>query len=144
MLRDGRVIGVAGCVDPKLAAELGLTGDVYVAELELVALAERALPKAGELSRYPSIRRDIAIVVEKSIEFARLERIVRETLGQLLRDFVLFDEFAGKGLPENARSLAMGLILQDASRTLADVDADSAVQSVLNALERETGAKLRG
>lgn len=144
VLRDGRVIGVAGCVDPKLAAELGLTGDVYVAELELVALAERALPKAGELSRYPSIRRDIAIVVEKSIEFARLERIVRETLGQLLRDFVLFDEFAGKGLPENARSLAMGLILQDASRTLADVDADSAVQSVLNALERETGAKLRG
>ena len=113
-------------------------------ELELAALAERALPRAVEQSRYPSIRRDIAIVVEKSIEFARLEGIVRETLGLLLRDFVLFDEFAGKGLPENTRSLAMGLILQDASRTLADVDADSAVQSVLNALERETGAKLRG
>ncbi len=144
VLRDGRVIGVVGCVDPKLAADLGVTGDVYLAELELAALAERALPRAVEQSRYPSIRRDIAIVVEKSIEFARLEGIVRETLGLLLRDFVLFDEFAGKGLPENTRSLAMGLILQDASRTLADVDADSAVQSVLTALERETGARLRG
>jgi phenylalanyl-tRNA synthetase beta chain len=144
VLRNGRVIGVAGCLDPKLAGDLGLTGDVYVAELELATLAERALPRAGEQSRFPSIRRDIAIVVEKSIEFARLEGIVRVTLGPLLRDFVLFDEFAGKGLPENTRSLAMGLILQDASRTLADVDADAAVQSVLTALERDTGAKLRG
>lgn len=144
VLRNGRVVGVVGCLDPKLAGDLGLTGDVYVAELELAALAERALPRAGEQSRFPSIRRDIAIVVEKSIEFARLEGIVRVTLGPLLRDFVLFDEFAGKGLPENTRSLAMGLILQDASRTLADVDADAAVQSVLTALERETGARLRG
>ncbi len=144
VLRNERVVGVVGCLDPKLAGDLGLTGDVYVAELELAALSERALPRAGEQSRFPSIRRDIAIVVEKSIEFARLEGIVRVTLGPLLRDFVLFDEFAGKGLPENTRSLAMGLILQDASRTLADVDADAAVLSVLTALERETGARLRG
>jgi phenylalanyl-tRNA synthetase beta chain len=144
VLRNGRVIGVLGCLDPKLAADLGLTGDIYVAELELGALSERALPRAAEQSRFPSLRRDIAIVVEKSIEFARLEHIVRATLGPLLREFVLFDEFAGKGLPENTRSLAMGLILQEASRTLADVDADFAVQSVLTALERETGARLRG
>ena len=144
VLREGRVVGFAGCLDPRLAAELGLPGDVYVAELELAALAARELPRAMELSRFPSLRRDIAIVVEKSIEFERLERIVRETLGPLLREFLLFDEFAGKGLPENTRSLAMGLILQEASRTLADVDADSAVQSVVAALERETGARLRG
>jgi phenylalanyl-tRNA synthetase beta chain len=144
VLREGRVVGVIGCLDPKLANELGVVGDVYVAELELAALSERALPRAGELSRFPSIRRDIAIVVEKAIEFGQIEGIVRKTLGPLLREFVLFDEFAGKGLPESARSLAMGLILQEASRTLADVDADSAVQSVLAALERETGARLRG
>ncbi len=144
LLREGRVVGFAGCLDPRLAGELGLAGDVYVAELELAALSARDLPRARDLSRYPSLRRDIAIVVEKSIEFARLEDIVRETLGPLLREFVLFDEFAGKGLPENTRSLAMGLILQEASRTLADVDADSAVQSVLAALEGKTGARLRG
>ncbi|MBK7145790.1 MAG: phenylalanine--tRNA ligase subunit beta [Xanthomonadales bacterium] len=144
LLREGHVVGFAGCLDPRLAGKLGLAGDVYVAELELVALSARLLPRATELSRYPSLRRDIAIVVEKTIEFARLEDIVRETLGPLLREFVLFDEFAGKGLPENTRSLAMGLILQEASRTLADVDADSAVQSVLAALEQKTGAKLRG
>ena len=144
VLRDGQVIGVLGCLDPKLAADLGLVGDVYVAELDLAGLSARALPRAAEQSRFPSIRRDIAIVVEKSIEFGQIEGIVRKSLGPLLRDFVLFDEFAGKGLPENTRSLAMGLILQEASRTLADVDADSAVQSVLGALERETGARLRG
>lgn len=144
VLRNERVVGVVGCLDPKLAGDLGLTGDVYVAELELAALSERALPRAGEQSRFPSIRRDIAIVVEKSIEFARLEGIVRVTLGPLLRDFVLFDEFAGKGLPENTRSLAMGLILQDASRTLTDLDADGAVAAALAALDRDCGAKLRG
>ncbi len=144
VLRDDRVIGVAGCLDPRLAADLGLVGDVYVAEIELAALAARGLPRAGEQSRFPSIRRDIAIVVGKSVPFGRIEAVVRATLGPLLRDFLLFDEFTGQGLSENTRSLAMGLILQEASRTLADVDADFAVQSVLEALERETGARLRG
>ncbi|MCC6562498.1 MAG: phenylalanine--tRNA ligase subunit beta, partial [Xanthomonadales bacterium] len=80
LLREGHVVGFAGCLDPRLAGELGLAGDVYVAELELAALTARDLPRAGDLSRYPSLRRDIAIVVEKTIEFARLEDIVRETL----------------------------------------------------------------
>ena len=144
VLRNGERIGIVGCLDPQLAADLGLVGDVYVAELELSGLAARALPRAGELSRFPSIRRDLAIVVDKAVEFGRIEAVVRRTLAGLLRDFVLFDEFAGVGLPENTRSLAMGLILQDASRTLADVDADSAIQAVLGALELEVGARLRG
>lgn len=142
--RHGRCIGFLGCLDPKLAGELDLGGDVYVAELELAGLAARQLPRAGTQSRFPSIRRDIAIVVEKSIEFARLEDIVRKTLGPLLRELVLFDEFAGKGLPDGTRSLAMGLILQEGSRTLADADGDAAVQAALAALDREVGAKLRG
>jgi phenylalanyl-tRNA synthetase beta chain len=114
-----------------------------VAELDLARLEARAVAKAGELSRFPSVRRDIAVLVAEDLPWARLEASLRAALGPLLREVRVFDRYAGQGLETGVKSLAMGLILQDVSRTLTDRDAEQAVQSALAALERDCGARLR-
>jgi phenylalanyl-tRNA synthetase beta chain len=107
-------------------------------------LADRQVPRAGELSRFPQVRRDLAVVVAEEVPWARLEASLRAALGGLLREVRVFDRYVGPGLEAGFKSLAMGLILQDASRTLTDLDADGAVAAALAALDRDCGAKLRG
>lgn len=141
--RDGREIGWIGHLHPGLARALDLDGEVVGFELDLEPLAERTVPRAGELSRYPSVRRDIALVVPESTPWAALETSLQTALGPLLREVRLFDRYVGPGLDEGSKSLAMGLILQDVSRTLTDRDADQAVATALEALARDCGARLR-
>ncbi len=141
--RDGREIGWVGHLHPALAKVLDLDGEVVGFELDLEPLAERAVPRAGELSRYPSVRRDIALVVPESTPWAALETSLQAALGPLLREVRLFDRYVGPGLDGGSKSLAMGLILQDVSRTLTDRDADQAVATALEALARDCGARLR-
>ena len=140
---DGEALGVVGHLHPALAKALDLDSEVVVAEVDLAHLEARAVPKAGELSRFPSVRRDLAVVVSEDLPWGRLEASLRAALGGLLREVAVFDRYAGKGLETGVKSLAMGLILQDVSRTLTDRDADQAVQAALAALERDCGARLR-
>ncbi|MGL6289877.1 MAG: phenylalanine--tRNA ligase subunit beta [Silanimonas sp.] len=140
---DGETIGFVGHLHPALVKALDLDGEVVVAELDLARLEARAVPKAGELSRFPAVRRDIAVLVAEDRPWAQLEASLRGALGPLLREVTVFDRYAGKGLETGVKSLAMGLILQDVSRTLTDRDAEQAVQSALAALERDCGARLR-
>jgi phenylalanyl-tRNA synthetase beta chain len=140
---DGVVVGHVGALHPRLARALDLPGDVYAFECRLDALTARGLPRAAELSRQPAVRRDLAVVVADAVAWSRIRAIVAEAAGVLLRELVLFDEYRGKGLPDGHRSLAMGLILQDDSRTLVDEDADRVVASVVAALARDADAVLR-
>ncbi len=142
--RDGRRIGWVGHLHPRLAKALDLDGEVVGFELELDALVARALPAAGDLSRFPSVRRDLALVVPESTPWAELEACLRRTLGELLHSVVLFDQYRGPGLETGTKSLAMGLILQDVYRTLTDWDADQAVSEAVAELATECGARLRG
>jgi phenylalanyl-tRNA synthetase beta chain len=141
--RDGAMIGWVGHLHPGLAKALDLDGEVVGFELDLAAVAGRAVPRAGELSRFPSVRRDIALVVPESTPWAALEASLQAVLGGLLREVRLFDRYVGPGLESGSKSLAMGLILQDVSRTLTDRDADQAVATALEALARDCGARLR-
>jgi phenylalanyl-tRNA synthetase beta chain len=141
--RDGREIGWVGHLHPGLVRALDLEGEVVGFELDLEPLAERSVPRAGELSRYPSVRRDIALVVPETTPWAALEASLHAALGPLLREVRLFDRYVGPGLDSGSKSLAMGLILQDVSRTLTDRDADQAVATALEALARDCGARLR-
>ncbi|ODS63485.1 MAG: phenylalanine--tRNA ligase subunit beta [Arenimonas sp. SCN 70-307] len=141
--RDGRRIGWVGHLHPRLARALDLDGEVVGFELDLEPLATRAVPRARELSRFPSVRRDIALVVPESTPWAALQASLKAALGPLLREVVLFDRYVGPGLESGSKSLAMGLILQDVSRTLTDRDADQAVATALGALDRDCGARLR-
>jgi phenylalanyl-tRNA synthetase beta chain len=141
--RDGQRIGWVGHLHPGLAKSLDLDGEVLGFELDLAALAGRAVPRASELSRYPSVRRDIALVVSDATPWAALQASLQTALGPLLREVRLFDRYVGPGLDTGSKSLAMGLILQDVSRTLTDRDADQAVATALEALAKDCGARLR-
>lgn len=142
--RGEALVGLLGCLDPRLAQALEVDGDTWVFDLDLAAIAARRLPRASELSRFPSLRRDLAVLVERTVPFARLRAVIAAELGDLLRDCLLFDEFVGPSLPSGTRSLAIGLILQDSSRTLTDLEVERALAGVIDALARETGARLRG
>lgn len=142
--RDGAVVGHVGALHPQLQKRLDLDADVYVFELDLDAVAPRPVPSAEEVSRYPSLRRDIAVVVPESVSWAQIRATVREAVGIELNEVVLFDRYVGHNLGTGMKSLAMGLILQDRYRTLTDQDADLCVTRAVAALERGCNATLRG
>jgi phenylalanyl-tRNA synthetase beta chain len=142
--RDGVRLGWLGQLHPRLQQALGLDVEVVAFELDLEPLLVRPVPKAQPLSRYPSVRRDLAFVVAEDVSWAALRTTVKAAAGVFLRDLVLFDRYVGKGVETGFKSLAMGLILQDEARTLTDRDVDAVVADVMAALQREHGAVIRG
>ncbi|HEX7814670.1 phenylalanine--tRNA ligase subunit beta [Dyella sp.] len=141
---DGQTAGYFGAVHPQVAKALDLGPDVHVLELALEPLLSRRLPSAVPVPRFPSVRRDIAVDVPDDVTWAMVEKAVREALGDRLKELTLFDRYSGKGVEAGRKSLAMGLILQDASRTLTDNDADQCVGDAVSALETACKARLRG
>ncbi|MET0717881.1 MAG: phenylalanine--tRNA ligase subunit beta, partial [Pseudoxanthomonas sp.] len=144
VFREGQRIGWIGQLHPRLQRALELDGEVIGFELDLAPLTLRVLPKAGELSRYPSVRRDLAFVVADEVPWQAISDTVRSAVGPLLRDLLLFDRYVGPGVESGQKSLAMGLILQDNSRTLTDRDVEDVVAGVVAAIERGHGARIRG
>ncbi|HEY9132473.1 MAG TPA: phenylalanine--tRNA ligase subunit beta [Dyella sp.] len=141
---DGATVGYLGAVHPRLVKALDLGSDVHVMELALEPLLNRRLPAARPVPRFPSVRRDIAVDLPEDVSWSQVEQVVRASLGERLTSLVLFDRYSGKGVEIGRKSLAMGLILQDASRTLTDIDADQCVGDAVSALENSCRAKLRG
>ena len=143
VFRDGLALGWIGQVHPRLQRDLGLDATVVAFELDLEPLRQRALPKAQPLSRYPSVRRDLAFVVGEQVPWAAVEATVKAAAGGFLRELRLFDRYAGKGVETGFKSFAMGLILQEESRTLTDRDVDQVVADVTAALQRAHDARIR-
>jgi len=141
--REGREIGWIGHLHPGLVRSLDLSGEVLAFELDVEPLAARAVPRAGEISRFPSVRRDLALVVPEATPWSDLQACLERALAGRLQDVVLFDEYRGPGLETGTKSLAMGLILQEVSRTLTDSEADEAVSGALAALGRDCQARIR-
>lgn len=144
VLVDGQVVGVIGALHPRLNKVLDLPGDVFAFELDLSALPERVLPKATAVSRFPSVRRDLALLVPESVSWGEIEQCVRATLGTRLHALTVFDQYRGAGLQPGTKSLAMGLILHDISRTLHDVEVEQSISELLEALGKDCRAVLRG
>ena len=144
VLRDGRPIGWLGELHPRLLRELGLDQPVVAFELDLEPLLARPLPKAGDVSRFPSVRRDLAIVVPEAVAWSAVAGTIRRAAGPALRELRLFDRYVGKGVESGFKSLAMALILQEESRTLTDRDVDAVVAAVMSALQQDHGAVIRG
>ncbi|QDI03689.1 phenylalanine--tRNA ligase subunit beta [Xanthomonas cerealis pv. cerealis] len=142
--RDGARIGWIGQLHPRLLQALQIDVEVLGFELDLAPLAARALPRAVDLSRFPSVRRDLAFLVPEAVAWSALASSVRGAVGPLLREVVLFDRYVGPGVEAGFKSLAMGLILQDNSRTLTDRDVDAVVADAVAALAREHDARIRG
>lgn len=137
-------LGWIGQLHPRLQRALDLDGEAFAFELDLAPLLRRAIPRAAALSRFPSVRRDLAFVVPQDLAWDAVSRTVRAAAGPVLKEVRLFDRYLGKGVEPGFKSLAMGLILQDDSRTLTDREVDAAVADVVAALHGEHGAAIRG
>ena len=144
VLRDGVVIGAIGELHPRLQQALGLDHAVVAFEVDLAPLRERSVPVARGLSKFPSVRRDLAFVVAQDVPWEAVAGTVRGAAGEALRDLQLFDRYVGKGVESGFKSLAMGLILQEDSRTLTDREVDGVVANVTAALESAHAARIRG
>ncbi len=141
---DAQRIGWIGQLHPRLQRSLDLDAAAVGFEVALEPLLQRALPRAAALSRYPSVRRDLAFVVPETVSWGALRKTLESAAGPALKEVRLFDRYVGKGVEAGFKSLAMGLILQEDSRTLTDRDVDGVVAAVTAALQREHAAVMRG
>jgi phenylalanyl-tRNA synthetase beta chain len=143
ILRGGRNVGWLGALHPEIAKQVDKKRTAIVFALELDALAPVTVPAFERYSKFPSIRRDLAIVVDEHVSAEALTEAARQAAGDLLQHVVVFDVYRGKGVDSRRKSIGLGLILQDASRTLTDEDADKKIRSVMQKLEREFAATIR-
>jgi phenylalanyl-tRNA synthetase beta chain len=143
LIRDGVVLGQLGELHPSLVRAFDLTYAPILFELDYSAAFRANLAQFRETSRYPQIRRDISITVPTHVAFATLGERVSVAAGSLLKQLSAFDVYQGKGVELGRKSIALGLILQDLSRTLTDDDADRVVQAVLQDLRSNLDARIR-
>jgi len=139
----GRVIGVTGKLHPSTARALDISRAAQLFELDAVAAFAAAVPVATAVSRFPAIRRDIAVVVADDITSAKLIQVALSAAPDIIRRAVVFDVFRGPGIEAGLKSVALGLILQETSRTLTDDDADNATARAVQKLQQECSAVLR-
>ncbi|MCY0963675.1 phenylalanine--tRNA ligase subunit beta [Parathalassolituus penaei] len=142
--RNGQTLGWIGALHPSLQKELGLRQVVYLVELDLDTLLDAAVPAFAELSRFPEMSRDLAIVVHQDVAVEQVLSGIRAVAGEYLTDLTLFDLYMGKGIDPERKSLALGLTWQHPSRTLTDDEVNSSVEAVLSHLNASLGATLRG
>lgn len=141
--REGRTVGYLGAIHPQLASELGIEQPLFLFELLLAELDEGRLPSFRELSRFPEVRRDLALVVDRDTPAEDILGCIREKAGDYLTDLKLFDVYQGKGIDPARKSLAVGLTWQHPSRTLNDDEVSAAIQTILTSLGDRFNATLR-
>lgn len=140
---NGQRVGYVGAISPGIMRELDLEMDAVVFEFSLQALRASRVPKASPLSRFPQVRRDLAFVVDESVTYQQMLDVVTNSVKSRLVDVRIFDVYQGENIEKGKKSMALGLILQDFSRTLQDKDADKVVARVTDALGTSLGAVLR-
>jgi len=143
ILRDGRPVGWVGRLHPEVVRRLELTYSAIVFEVETESGLEAVVPSFTEISRFPAVRRDLAMLVAEPVPVQALLDTVRQSAGALLTGLVVFDIYRGKGIADGFKSVAIGLNLQDISRTLTDEETDAVVAQVVKDLEREHSATIR-
>lgn len=141
---DDQLVGSFGQLHPALLEELDWPRTAFLAELDVDRIGATTLPVHRSGSRYPAVRRDLALVVPQSLAASDLIEAIRELAGSLAEKCVIFDEYRGPGIEKECKSLAIGLIVRDLSRTLRDEEVDSLISRVVSGLEHRFGAKLRG
>ena len=143
ILRDGREIGCLGELHPEWVQKYELPLAPVVFELDFEAVKATALPAYAEMSKFPPVIRDLAIVVAQELPLQVLLDGLKDKLPALVKDVQLFDIYVGKGVPENKKSLAFRIVMQDTQRTLLDSEVDLAMQQLMACLAQAFGAQLR-
>lgn len=141
---DGRSVGTMGELHPRWVQKYELGTAPVVFELDLAAVLATPFPEYAEVSRFPAVTRDLALVVPQSQALAPLLASLRAAAHAIVRDVALFDVYQGKGLGESEKSLAFRIVMQDTQRTLEDAEVEAAVASLLAVATRDFNASLRG
>ena len=143
IVRDDDVVGVIGRLHPDIAKTFDLDKGAILFELNTDHAFATSVPNAIEISKFPMIRRDIAVIVDDKVSAASLVAAVESTASELIRNVRIFDVYRGRGIEAGRKSVALGLILQETSRTLTDDDADAAKSAAVRKLQQEFAAVLR-
>ena len=144
--RSGKVLCEMGTVSHKLLKKMDIDQDVFYADINWNNLM-RAIKKNEtlyhDISKFPSVSRDLALLIDNSVEFEQIELIARQTEKKLLKSVELFDVYEGKNLPEGKKSYAVNFILQDETKTLNDKQIEAIMTKLINNLKQKLGAELR-
>ncbi|MDY4409820.1 MAG: phenylalanine--tRNA ligase subunit beta [Prevotella sp.] len=145
-LRNGKTLAEYGKLSHKITHEMGIDQEVFYAEINWTAVVKAIKKNKIEfkhLSKYPAVSRDLALLVDDSVEFAQIEQIARQTEKKLLKSVTLFDVYQGKNLPAGKKSYAVNFQLEDEERTLTDKQIDAMMQKLVHNLTTKLGAELR-
>ena len=144
--RSGKLLCEMGTVSHKLLKKMDIDQDVFYADINWNNIM-RAIKKNEtlyhDISKFPSVSRDLALLIDKSVEFEQIEQIARQTEKILLKSVELFDVYEGKNLPEGKKSYAVNFILQDETKTLNDKQIEAIMTKLINNLKQKLGAELR-
>ncbi len=144
--RAGKFLGTFGVVAKKLCREFDIKQDVFYAELEmsaLVSLGARSAVKFSDLPKTHPVRRDLALLIDKTVTMADIEAVVRESERRLLSDITLFDVYEGEHLPQDKKSYAIAITLQDDEKTLQDKYIEQVMNKIVTNLKKRLGTELR-
>ena len=139
-------LGYIGIVSKKITKQLDIDTDVYYAELNwdnLMKVTEKRSVQFSEISKFPAVSRDLALLIDKKTTFAEIEQIALKSERKLLKEVTLFDVYEGKNLPEGKKSYAVNFMLQDEDKTLTDKQIDKVMGKIRQNLEKELNAQLR-
>jgi len=140
---DGQSLGWVGMLHPTLEKQLGFDGNVFLFELSQNVLLDREVPAFNSLSKFPSVRRDLALLVAEGVSFQAIKQCIESCNEDLIKAINVFDIYRGQGVEQGYKSVALGLTMQDNTQTLTDSEIDAIVNKVLDALSNNISAKLR-
>lgn len=141
--KNGEVVGYLGTMHPQIQQQLGLQQPAILFEVCQSAIRDARLPVFAELSKFPEVRRDIALIVDKVLPVDNVLAVVRQQAGDYLRELKVFDLYMGKGIDPHRKSVALGLTFQHPSRTLNEDEINASVDAVIKQLEVDFNATLR-
>jgi len=144
--KGGKRLATFGVVTKKMLKAFDVDNEVYYADLnwkELMKAIRSVKVSYKEISKFPAVKRDLALLLDKKVQFAEIEKIAYETEKKLLKEVSLFDVYEGKNLEAGKKSYAVSFLLQDESQTLNDKMIDKIMSKLVKNLEDKLGAKLR-
>jgi phenylalanyl-tRNA synthetase beta chain len=143
LVLNGKRIGWLGVLHPRLVQALGLPGAPTLFELDLAEVSQISLPRHQAISRFPQVRRDLAFVVNVEVAVGDVLGVMQQASAAFITELAVFDQYRGKGIADDQKSLAIRVVMQDTGRTLTDSEVEGAVAKLADAVTREFNATLR-
>ena len=144
--RQGKVFAEFGLVAKAITGKMDLSQDVYFADIHWTRLMKKVPQKTvnfKELAKFPAVKRDLALLLDKGVEFEQVRQLAEKCDKKLLKSVELFDVYEGKNLPAGKKSYAVSFILQDETKTMSDKAIDAIMQKIITTMQKQLGAELR-